>query len=596
VNSALQTAWSRLLFGSLSRAGLRDVVISPGSRSTPFTWAALNTSGLTCHAVPDERSAAFFALGQARINGRPSALLCTSGSAAAHYFPAIVEASQAYVPLLVLSADRPFELMDCGAAQAMDQVKLYGDFARRYFELGHPDASDAALDALVRIVSQALSSTLGPLPGPVHVNLRARKPLEPVVAASAEERALERAVNERLERGAATIHARPHPATPGELEALCAACDAAERGLIVCGPLPASGAAPNAALLELARASGFGLLAETTSQVRHLGEPPSGVTLLGSAEAVFESSGPTEPLPQVVLQIGRPPTASSYERWLARTRVPRAVVTEHGWLDPSNRADWLVECDAALFARTLVERLAPPSAARASARRAYRAELERRDTRYWQAVDAIVAAQESEGLSEARSVQLALAALPDGALLGLGNSLPLRDVDSFVRPFTRHLRVWSQRGVNGIDGLVAGAAGAARAALAPSLLLLGDVSLLHDVGSLFLAREVRTPFVILMIDNAGGRIFDELPIQEALAARPELARFWRTPPDLDFAHAAALFGIDYALAEDEPSLEAALRKALALPRCTLLHARVVPESAQKARAQVRARFLAAAPS
>ncbi|HET9929221.1 MAG TPA: thiamine pyrophosphate-binding protein, partial [Polyangiaceae bacterium] len=129
----LTTAWARLLFGTLARAGVSDVVISPGSRSTPFAWAALNTDGLRCHAVIDERSAGFFALGQARVSGRPSVLVCTSGSAAAHYFPAIVEASQAFLPLIVLTADRPFELMDCGAAQAMDQSKLYGGYVRHFF-------------------------------------------------------------------------------------------------------------------------------------------------------------------------------------------------------------------------------------------------------------------------------------------------------------------------------------------------------------------------------------------------------------------------------------------------------------------------------
>ncbi|HSU38678.1 MAG TPA: thiamine pyrophosphate-binding protein, partial [Polyangiaceae bacterium] len=180
MSPTLLTEWSRLLLGTLARAGVEHVVLSPGSRSTPFAWAALNEPGLRCHSIWDERVAAFFALGQARVTGRPSLLLCTSGTAAANYYPALIEASLSHLPVLVLTADRPFELQHASAPQAIDQIKLFGDSARAFFELGAPDAAPSALQGLVRSVSHAVHRSRNENPGPVHLNARARKPLEPV--------------------------------------------------------------------------------------------------------------------------------------------------------------------------------------------------------------------------------------------------------------------------------------------------------------------------------------------------------------------------------------------------------------------------------
>lgn len=591
MSSVLTTAWARLLLGSFLRAGVSDVVISPGSRSTPFTWAALNTEGLSCHAAPDERSAAFFALGQARVSGKPSLLLCTSGSAAAHYFPAIVEAAHAFVPMLVLTADRPFELMDCGAAQAMDQTKLYGDHVRQFFELGHPDASDAALDALVRKVAQAVARSEGPLAGPVHLNARARKPLEPAESSSTSDVALARAVQLRLERGPTRVVRARRRLESSELADVLGACKQAQSGLIVCGPLPAHGRSAAAALFELARRTGFALYAEATSQARASAPNDGELTLLGSPDAAFANVEGVAP--DLVLQVGSPPTASIYERWLAETKPRRAVVAASGWLDPSNGADWLVEADALTFTQALNERSPQPSPELRESRRTYRGALAAREAMYWRIVESVL--RESGGaaaLNEAHAVELAIASLPSGGLLGLGNSLALRDVDSFVPPPAEPLHVWSQRGVNGIDGLIAGASGAALAARRPSLLLLGDVSALHDIGSLFLARSVTTPFVVCVLDNAGGRIFEELPLRGALENRPELAAFWLTPPGIDFRKVAEAFGVAYWRADTAAALSAALSRAFERGGCSLVHAVLEPTSAREARSRVRARLQA----
>ncbi|RMH22798.1 MAG: 2-succinyl-5-enolpyruvyl-6-hydroxy-3-cyclohexene-1-carboxylate synthase, partial [Acidobacteria bacterium] len=201
----LQAVWARLLIHSLVDAGVREAVISPGSRSTPFVLAACAHPGLRCHDVIDERAAAFFALGQGRASGRPSLLICTSGTAGAHYLPAVIEAEMARVPLLVLTADRPLELTRGGANQTIDQLKLFGDHARAFFELGLADADPAALRALRRTAAQAVFRCREPVPGAVHLNARARKPLEPV----AEEDGPRRALARRAEAAAAALLAEP---------------------------------------------------------------------------------------------------------------------------------------------------------------------------------------------------------------------------------------------------------------------------------------------------------------------------------------------------------------------------------------------------
>ncbi len=582
MNSATLGEWSRLLFGTLARCGVSDAIISPGSRSTPFAWAALHTPGLRCHSIVDERSAAFFALGQARVSGRPSVVLCTSGSAAAEYFSAVVEAALGFVPLLLLTADRPFELMDCGAAQVMDQSNLYGKFARHFVELGQPEASASALDGLVRRVAQAAQLSRSPLPGPVQLNARARKPLEPVTSSRDEDRALAAEVERRLQRGPAlALSATESAALP--LSELAARMDSVERGLLVCGPLPLNSDAT--ALLGLARASGFALYAETTSQARH---QPDCASLLGAAGPLLLSRGDALLEPELVVQFGAAPSSIALERWLSCSSARQVIVSEHGWLNPANRAELLVRGAPAVVAARLAEQLGAASSTRLTARRAYSERLRRADAVYWSLLERELTV--SAALTEASAVRAALSALPSDALLGVGNSLVIRDVDDFVAPERRPLAVWSQRGLNGIDGLVSGAAGAAKSAARPSLLLLGDVSFLHDIGGLAAARELDSPLALVVIDNAGGQIFEDLPVARLLADEPELKSFWLTPPRVELAHAAALYGLPYVRPTSVGELRTALELALQRRGATLIHAAVAPDSARRLRERLRAQL------
>jgi 2-succinyl-5-enolpyruvyl-6-hydroxy-3-cyclohexene-1-carboxylate synthase len=586
VSSALLTEWSRLLLGTLARAGVEHVVLSPGSRSTPFAWAALKEAKLHCHSLWDERVAAFFALGQARLTGRPSLLVCTSGTAAANYYPALIEASLSRTPLLVLTADRPFELQHSAAPQTIDQTKLFGDTARAFFELGTPDAAPSALAGVVRSVAHALHRAHFPEPGPVHLNARARKPLEPSAPDDIASVALRSAVDTLLAQGptltaAATMH--------GDVTRLARACRETARGLIVAGPHSAYQPEAPAEIARLAEITGFPVLSESTSQLRFAAPATPGVLFVDGFEWLLRSERLRERLqPDLLVSFGAPPTSGAYERLLNSGFTGRRfVIAPHGFPDPHGLASELVSASSAQAARDVVEILkrAPPSAepARAEFRRAW-ADA---NGAAWRAVDRELA-RKTTVLSEALAVRSVLDQLPDSCTLMLGNSLPIREVDAYMPRSSRRVRVLSQRGANGIDGLISGAAGAASLSHEPTVLLLGDVSFMHDLGGLAAARESQGPFVIAVIDNGGGRIFEQLPIFKQLEHEPEASRFWLTPTAVDLSHAAQLFGHQYQRLTEAAQIADAIRGALTQNRTTILHIVVGGSSARDSEARVRA--------
>ncbi len=306
----LQAEWARLLIDSFAAAGVRDVVISPGSRSTPLVLAAVGHPNLRCRDIVDERSAAFFALGQGRVTGCPTLLLPTSGTAGANYFPAVIEASASHVPLVVLTADRPVELAACGANQTIDQLKLFGDHVREFFDLGAAEAAPRALRALRRTVAQAVFASRYPRPGAVHFNARLRKPLEPASADSAEERALASAVDALVNRPA------PRPAAPlrlpdgSQVDDLANACRLTEHGLIVCGPAALAQAGARSLIAELGRRTGFPVLREAASQVRFAPELASDdVIAVDGFDTLLKSERfRAGVVPELIIQIGPCPT------------------------------------------------------------------------------------------------------------------------------------------------------------------------------------------------------------------------------------------------------------------------------------------------
>jgi 2-succinyl-5-enolpyruvyl-6-hydroxy-3-cyclohexene-1-carboxylate synthase len=576
----LLTAFSRLLFESLADAGLRDVVVSPGSRSTPLVWAALSCSRLRCTSIVDERAAGFYAVGRAKITGVPAALVCTSGSAAANYFPAVVEASMARAPLLVLTADRPFELLDCGASQTLDQTRLYGDYVRRFVELGMPEPADAALFAVRRRAAQAIfDATLANNPGPVHVNVRARKPLEPLSPESAEARDLAARVDICLRRPIVHASSEPRAASHEAISSIAHSLSGAARGVIVCGPGSFGSARCGAALARLATAIGFPVYAETTSQLRFDGTGTlaeslvvDGLDLLLRAPRFHDVFRP-----DIVLQVGQAPTSGAWERNVAaKPDVARHVLTPHGFPDPTSTARTVVVADV----ESTLERLAESAAMQAPLERQRRwaTTLSRASAAAFDAVEKMLGRETR--VSEGSATRAVVRALPSGGLLAVGNSLPVRHVDAFCRAAPQAaIGVWSQRGVAGIDGLVSGAAGAATASGRPTALLLGDVSALHDIGGFAVAAETDVPFVVVVLNNGGGRIFEQLPFADS-GVSDDIFRFWTTPHATHFDGLARCFRLVHTSVTTPADLDRELQRGLARRGCTIVEVPVPPHGAR----------------
>jgi 2-succinyl-5-enolpyruvyl-6-hydroxy-3-cyclohexene-1-carboxylate synthase len=577
----LLTAWAQLFFNSVAAAGVERVIVSPGSRSTPFVAAAAAEPRLQLHDAIDERTAAFFALGQARATGRPSLLLCTSGTAGAHYLPAVIEAAEAAVPLLIVTADRPWELLHVGANQTIDQRLLFEGYARRVIDVGAPDPALSALRGLRRLAAQAVAASIAPVPGPVHLNFRARKPLEPALAQTPGAQELAAIVRELVDRPVAKAAAGEHALGSHTLKSLAGRCARVARGVIVGGPAAVGQAGARKAVAALQAATGYPLYAEATSQLRFTGAAwARRVDNLGWLYALPDYSAWR---PDLIVQLGAAPTSGAWERLLDRhPDIERIVIAQWGWPDPQSTAAWVAHADIEVACRQLAEALSGAPVFAGEARLAFARALTEADATVQRVVDEAITA--SGELTEGAAVRQALESLPDSSWLVLGNSLPVRLVDAYCPGRLGDFRVVSQRGVSGIDGLNSGAAGVASSVDQAVLLITGDISFLHDIGGLALARSLRAPLVILVLNNAGGRIFEQLPIADN--APEALLRHFTTPHDFELAHAARLYGQAYERVATRQELAAAVAAGVRNKGCAIIEARVAPHNVATTSARI----------
>ncbi len=589
----LHIAWAELLIDSLVESGVTDAIVSPGSRNTPLLIAALRNDHLEVRAVIDERSAAFFALGRAKMTGLPPLLICTSGTAGAHYYPALIEASKTHTPLLVLTADRPPELHGNAAPQTADQNHLYGNYVRAFIDIGMPDDHDDALAGLRRRAAQAFAASLGPIPGPVHLNAPFRKPLEPKDRNDADKelatrirslraRPLPQPEGDADHAGTSASRAAIANPPPRTLARFIDACSKSRRGVIVCGPRANGPAAMNdrLAIQLFAERAGFPLLAEATSQVRFTGAAEDfradSFDLFLRSPRFLEGHAP-----DLIIQFGSTPASKGWEVFLERhtgTRctggsappVPHWVITPHGWNDAQNSATDFLRAEPGPVAAAAADQLGEKDpAATASWREEFRAAD--------QVTQSVIAAhfeESGELLSEGKLARTLIENLPRKSLLAVGNSLPVRNLDIWAPGERANLTVWSQRGVNGIDGLISGAAGAASAFDGPAVLYLGDVSFLHDLPGLALAGRTGHPFVIVIAQNGGGRIFDLLPLDSDSLPNKKDMDIWTTPHSLGFLHAANLFGHHSFHIKSRQGLRSSLADGLERKGCTVIEATI----------------------
>jgi 2-succinyl-5-enolpyruvyl-6-hydroxy-3-cyclohexene-1-carboxylate synthase len=524
------------LVGALVEAGLRRVVVSPGSRSTPLALACAERAELVLRVVLDERSAAFYALGLADRRREPVALVCTSGSAPAHWLPAVIEASYRRVPLLLLSADRPPELRECGAGQTIDQLPLFGPYVRwRVDAVAPPGAEGERLAA--SLGTRAWREARGPLPGPVHLNLPYREPFLPLPAAGP------------LRAGTAEAAVPPQPPTrPARVD--WEALRAAGPGWIVAGCVqPADPAAWAEGLFRVSDALGWPILADVTNPARFA--PGAATRVVTHYEALAargeDALGAAGLLPRALLQVGPQPTAKSLRQLLARLDLPRWQWSpDPALLDPSRQPSTWIGGDPAAPGELPI----PPAADVAfrerwrSADRAVRARVE-------------VALRELPEESEPGLYPVLAACLPEGGQLFLASSQPVRDAERFLPEVAaRGVRVFSNRGANGIDGLVSTAAGLADGG-PPTLAVLGDLAFLHDAGGLRALAEVEGSLTLLVPANGGGRIFDNLPVR---GQTRHYERLFLTPQQVDLPGLCAAHGIEARIVRGRKALRGELRE------------------------------------
>ena len=550
-NTALASAMTE----ELARCGVRLAVVSPGSRSTPLALALWREAEIEVRVVLDERSAGFVALGAAQATGRPAAVLCTSGTAAANLHPAVAEADEAAVPMIVLTADRPPELRGIGAGQTIDQLKLYGAAVRWFCEVGTHDADDQGLLHFRSVACRAFAAARGESrPGPVHLNVPWREPLAPRSDGPGLAATSPLARKGRGERPLTEVSPPPRGAGSSLLDRLAERLAAEPRGLIVAGRQTDPRLAKPVA--ALAAASGYPILPEPTSQLRFGEHDLSRVVW---AYDSISRARPDSLSPDLVLRFGEMPTSRSLRDWIVATEPEQIVFAPHGWYEPTNLATEIVRADPAAVAKGLAARLEPARAAGAAVH--WTADWLRASERATAAI-----ADDLAGESEPSEPGLhaALGELyEDDDLVYLASSMPVRDHEAFAAAAQTKVTFLANRGANGIDGLISSGAGAAIASGRPTWIVTGDLGLVHDAAGLAQVAGAPGPVRIVVVNNEGGGIFEFLP-QAELVDRSEFEALFGTPSGIEPEALARVHGLPHRLVERLDALGAATRDGTGL--------------------------------
>ncbi len=521
----LNALWARALVDELVRGGVREAVVCPGSRSSPLALACARQPQLTTRSILDERSAAFFALGAAKATQRPALVIATSGTAGAHFYPAILEAEASGVALVAITADRPPELHGWGAPQTIDQQHLFGGHVRFFADLGVPEGL-----ALPHLRATAARAVERARLGPVHLNAPFREPLAPVPGPLPED--LRNAPALRQVRGVAAP----------EVAAAARELSSRPRGVIVCGPRDAQDELP-AAVGALAERLGYAVLAEAASQVRYA--LPG---CISHYDSILRDERWARALrPDAVVRVGGGLTSKVLQAWLAGAFT--VVISERDEVvDPNHDAALALLGDAAATCRALAAAAHPGAA----------------HPELWREAEARAAAaceRALTSLTEPLVARETAAALREDALVFISSSMPIRDADAWADRAAPGVRVLSNRGANGIDGVVSSALGAAAATGRPTTLLIGDLALLHDLHGLLAARRLGVPLTVVCVDNDGGGIFSFLPIAQHT---DQFEPLFATPQGVDLAHVAILCGARLHHPSTPDELRTALREARGL--------------------------------
>ena len=560
----LNYQWAFSLINYFALHGVTQAVISPGSRSTPLALACEKHPDLTTWIQIDERSAGFYALGLAQQKQQPVILICTSGSALAHWFPAVVEANHSYIPLLLLSADRPAELQQCGANQTIEQNMLFGSHVRDFIALEHADEVLLKSNYLKRISTQAYGKSQSRKPGPVHINIPFREPLLPRRFTAAE-------LNQFINRLTQTIIRTATPTiqssvskrsiTEDALQLLCQTLETGQ-GLIICGRLSSYEQKDFVQRLpELAEQLNCPVLLDPLSNLRFT--QPSHAHFIYNYDH-FLKLHQTLPIeenhlltPDWVLRFGQFPVSKSLMQYLQQLNSHTILINPYGdWLDPIHKANTLLHTSPANFCKQLlnIKRNRPLKASPEHWLKSWQKADKQSEEKIHQALENIAP------LFEGHVISALFKSIPDNSLLFSGNSMAIRDFDTFITSTSasgKNLSFYANRGVSGIDGNLSTFFGLLASQKAYGIALLGDLSFYHDMNGLLIAKELAARgcnATILLINNSGGGIFNYLPQQQL----EDFDKLWKTDTGLDFKHSAGLYGLKYLRIENKKDLESEL--------------------------------------
>lgn len=535
----------RVMIDEFVRAGVEYAVVAPGSRNAPIAYAIGDHEGLTTWSVLDERQAGFFALGLAKSTGKPAIVTCTSGSAAANLHPAIIEASHAGVPLIVLTADRPPELRDVGAGQAIDQINLYGGAVRWFVEAGNHPVSDQTLRHFRALGSRAVAESAAHNPGPVHINLPLREPLCPVVT-DLGDAAGSLGATGRADGAPWTSEAGAKPLAQDLYSELAAA----KRPIIVVGDQHQRDLALT--ISHLSTATGIPVFADSLSQLRRT-QLAEHTPIIAAYDLILRSAPVRKQLvPDLIVRVGEMPTSKPLRSWLAETDSRQILLDPRGgWQDPTRSASGVWVCDP-LATFTAAAARAEGNLAATSWTTAWTG-LERATQ---SAIDHALA--EEPFPFEPAIYRSLLAGLQGGASIFISSSMPIRDVETYGPIGRDDVRYLSNRGANGIDGVISTALGVRAPYNCDRVIVLtGDLAFLYDASALAIAARHEIPLTIVCVDNDGGGIFSFLPVAEHEDHFEELIA---TPSGVDVEAVAKAYGFEYTAPRNAEELAAAVEQ------------------------------------
>lgn len=537
-HGALNYSWAATAIDQLVQSGVRYICAAPGFRNSPLLLAAHRDTRVAVVTVIDERGAGFCALGLAKRDRAPVAVLSTSGTACANFYPALLEARYSHTSLVVLTADRPQRLAGLGSNQTMDQIRLFGDHARFFANLDPPSGAAADFERLRYVLAKAVHLSQARVRGPVHVNIAFEEPLLPAGEA-------DREVVGRPVTIPAASSLQPEAAALAEIRSMI---EKARVPLFLLGPGNFSDTTLGN-IVDLAEGMGAPLVAEAVTSLGFHRRWSEAKCLVANAEILGDATAIRDV--DLIVRFGPPPVSKKADEILGASGVPVLLFDEMEEMrNPGLGAATYIDGGIAEWAKALAGAgfRAKPEAMKA---RDALAELEgarRRELR------ARLAGEKR--LTEWHAMERLIAQTPEDATIVIGNSMPVRDFCAVAERSARRLRVVHNRGLSGIDGLVAAACGVALDSPAPVLLILGDLSLIHDINSLAIARNFseRINLKIVVMNNHGGEIFRKL------ATKRFDENWFTTPQSVDFLFAAGAFGLPYAKVEDVSELEEITRE------------------------------------